>query len=69
MNKFISNCDNKAIKLYSSCKNRRFRKGDGGVFTLVLGAAIGTLVLIGFYLVAKDGLSSWGESFKAMVTL
>lgn len=69
MNKFISNCENKAIQLHNCLSTRKFRRGDGGVFTLVLGAAIGTLVLIGFYLVAKDGLSAWGESFKAMVTL
>ena len=69
MNKFISNFENKAIQLHKYCNAKKFRKGDGGVFTLVLGAAIGTLVLIGFYLVAKDGLASWGQAFKTMVTL
>lgn len=69
MNKFISACENKALQLHNSLSARKFRKGDGGVFTLVVGAAIGTLVLIGFYLVAKEGLSTWGDSFKSLVTL
>lgn len=68
MNKFISNLNNKSLQAYNFLGTKKFRKGEG-VFTLVIGAAIGTLVLIGFYLVAKDGLSAWGTSFKTLVTL
>lgn len=69
MRKFIKSCDEKAINMVCAMKSKNFRKADGGVFTLVIGAAIGTLVLIGFYLVAKDGLSAWGSSFKTLVTM
>lgn len=69
MRTFIEKCDVKAFKLHNTLTTRKFRKGDGGVFTLVIGAAIGTLVLIGFYLVAKDGLGTWGTSFKSMVSM
>lgn len=69
MKKYIRKYDEKAIDVICSLKAKRFRKGDGGVFTLVIGAAIGTLVLIGFYLVAKDGLSAWGSSFKSLVSM
>lgn len=69
MNKLISNLENKSIKLYNCCSSHKFRRGDGGIFTIVLGAAIGTLVLIGLYLVVKDVLPIWAQSLKTMVTL
>lgn len=69
MRKVFDFCENKALKVYNSCNSKRFRKGDGGVFVLVAGAALGTLILIGFYIIAKDGLNSWGSSFKTLVTM
>lgn len=59
---------NKIFKDVLTFKNTKFRKGDG-VFLLVIGAAIGTLILIGFYLLAKDGLGAWGQSFRTLVSL
>ena len=69
MKKLFLFCDNKALQMYNSHNIKKFRKGDGGVFVLVAGAALGTLVLIGFYLIAKDALGSWGESVKTLVTM
>lgn len=68
MSKLFSKCEEKCLYFNNVLNTKKFRKGEG-VFTLVIGAAIGTLVLIGFYLVAKDGLATWGNSFKTMVTL
>lgn len=67
MKKMIDKCNSKLIQMQVSKK--KFRKGDGGVFTMVLGAAIGALVLIAFHLVAKNGIGTWGESFSKLVTL
>lgn len=69
MKKVFDLCESKALQMYNSHNTKKFRKGDGGVFVLVAGAALGTLVLIGFYLIAKEGLGSWGESFKTLVTM
>lgn len=69
MKKVFDFCENKALQMYNSHNVKKFRKGDGGIFVLVAGAALGTLILIGFYLIAKDGLNSWGTSFKTLVTM
>lgn len=66
--KVLNNMNLKLSNAKNSIKNRRFRKGDG-VFLLVIGAAIGTLILIGFYLLAKEGLGSWGQAFKTLVSM
>ena len=68
MKKLMYACDEQILKSKTKF-SRKFRKADGGVFTMVLGAAIGALVLIGFYLVAKQGLTTWGDSFQALVTM
>ena len=68
MKKILDKCDAKLATLSCSMKSNKFRKGDG-VFTMVIAAAIGTLVLIGFYIVAKGGLTSWGNSIKTLVTM
>lgn len=69
MRKTYNFCQDKMLKVYNTLGTRKFRKGDGGVFVLVAGAALGTLVLIGFYLISKDSLGAWGNSFKTLVTM
>ena len=64
MRSIALNCKIKKDKTLSN-----LRKGEGGIMTMVVAAAITTLVLIGFYLVAKSGLTSWGESFKKLVSM
>lgn len=66
--RFLQKADSILTNSVLSIKNKKFRKGDG-IFLLVIGAAIGTLILIGFYLLAKDGLGEWGKSFKTLVSM
>lgn len=45
----------------------KFRQGD--VFLMVLGAALGAIILIAFYIYARDGVSSWGNAFSNLTSL
>ena len=56
------------MKSLIATKIKKIRKGDG-VFVMVLGTAIGALVLIAFFLIAKDTISAWGESAKELVKM
>lgn len=62
MKKLRNKIEEKALKTYLN-----FRKGD--VFIMVLGAALGAIILIAFYLYAKDGVDSWGSAFTELVKL
>lgn len=58
----------KAQGLFVERKKIAFRKGDG-VGNMVMGAAIGTLIIIAFFIIVKAGLGIWGESFKELVSM
>lgn len=58
--------DKQVLKVNAKVK---MRKADGGVFTMVMGAAIGTLILISFYKIARYGLESWSEAFVKLVNM
>lgn len=47
----------------------KMRRADGGVFTMVMGAAIGTLILISFYKIARHGLENWRDAFIELVKM
>lgn len=62
MKKIAEKLEQKALKSYL-----KFHRGD--VFLMVLGAALGAIILIAFYIYAREGVSSWGEAFGKLVSL
>lgn len=62
MKKIMAKLEQKSLNSYL-----KFRQGD--VFLMVLGAALGAIILIAFFIFARDGVSSWGEAFTKLTSM
>lgn len=68
MKKIINKIDEQAIKLHTKFSFSGFKKGEG-MPVMVLAAALGAIILISFYIISRDGLTTWGVSFKKLVQI